>query len=63
MWRWSSAIPPASSDLFKFQIAGRSGIGKVGVLVVATAAVTRLFDSAVATYEQAVNLLPYMKIG
>lgn len=39
-------------DLFKFQIAGRSGIGKVGVLVVATAAVTRLFDSGVATYEQ-----------
>jgi len=50
-------------DLFKFQIAGRSGIGKVGVLVVATAAVTRLFDSGVATYEQALNLLPYMKIG
>ena len=50
-------------DLFKFQVAGRSGIGKVGVLVVATAAVTRLFDSGVATYEQAVNLLPYMKIG
>jgi len=50
-------------DLFKFQVAGRSGVGKVGVLVVATAPVTRLFDSGVATYEQAVNLLPYMNIG
>ncbi len=50
-------------DLFKFQVAGRSGIGKVGVLVVVTAAVARLFDSNVATYEQGVNLLPYMNIG
>ena len=50
-------------DLFKFQIAGRSGVGKVGVLVVATGPMTRLFDSGVATFEQAEKLLPAMNIG
>jgi hypothetical protein len=50
-------------DLFKFQIAGRSGVGKVGVLVVATGPMTRLFDSGVAMFEQAEKLLPAMNIG
>jgi len=50
-------------DLFKFQIAGRSGVGEVGVLVVATADLAKFFDSGVATFEQAVSLLPYMRIG
>jgi hypothetical protein len=50
-------------DLFKFQIAGRSGAGQIGVLVVATDRVARFFDQGVATFEQAVSLLPYMNIG
>lgn len=50
-------------DLFKFQIAGRSRQGDVGVLIVATAKLARFFDSGVATFEQAVSLLPYMRIG
>lgn len=50
-------------DLFKFQIASRSGSGEVGVLITATAQTAKFFDSGVATYEQAVGLLPYMKIG
>ena len=50
-------------DLFKFQIAGRSRVGDIGVLVVASSNVARFFDSGVATFEQAVNLLPYMSIG
>ena len=50
-------------DLFKFQIASRSGMGEVAVLIVATAQVAKFFDSGVATFEQAVGLLPYMRIG
>lgn len=50
-------------DLFKFQVAGRSGVGKVGVLVVCREPVARFFDQGVATYEQALSLLPYMNIG
>lgn len=50
-------------DLFKFQIASRSGAGEVGVLIVATSQTAKFFDSGVATYEQAIGLLPYMKIG
>lgn len=50
-------------DIFKFQIASRSGTGEVGVLIVATAQMAKFFDSGVATYEQAVNLIPYMRIG
>jgi hypothetical protein len=50
-------------DLFKFQIASRSGMGEVAVLIVATTQLAKLFDSGVGTFEQAVSLLPYMKIG
>lgn len=50
-------------DLFKFQIASRSGMGEVAVLIVATAQVAKFFDSGVATFEQATGLLPYMRIG
>jgi hypothetical protein len=50
-------------DLFKFQIASRSGVGEVAVLIVATAQLAKFFDSGVATYEQAVGLIPYMRIG
>lgn len=53
----------AFRDLFKFQIASRSGAGRLGVLVVATDRVARFFDQGVATYEQVVRLLPYMGIG
>jgi hypothetical protein len=50
-------------DLFKFQIANRSGVGEVGVLITATTEMGKFFDSGIATYEQAVGLLPYMRIG
>jgi hypothetical protein len=50
-------------DLFKFQMAGRSGAGEVGVVVVATDRVAKFFDQGVATFEQASNLLPYLAIG
>jgi hypothetical protein len=50
-------------DLFKFQIANRSNVGEAAVLVVATAQLAKFFDSGVATYEQAIGLLPYMRIG
>jgi restriction endonuclease BglII len=50
-------------DLFKFQIASRSSVGEAAVLIVATAQLAKFFDSGVATYEQAVGLLPYMRIG
>lgn len=50
-------------DLFKFQIASRSGMGEVAVLIVATVQLAKLFDSGVGTFEQAISLLPYMKIG
>jgi hypothetical protein len=53
----------AFRDLFKFQIASRSGAGRLGVLVVATDRVARFFDQGVATYEQVTRLLPYMGIG
>jgi len=50
-------------DLFKFQIAGTSGAAEVGIVVVATADLARMFDQGQATYEQAVTLLPYMRAG
>jgi hypothetical protein len=50
-------------DLFKFQIAGQTRAGDVGILVVATDRMARFFDSGVATYEQALRLMPYMRIG
>jgi hypothetical protein len=50
-------------DLFKFQIASRSGSGEVAVLIVATAQLAKFFDSGVATFEQAAGLVPYMRIG
>lgn len=50
-------------DLFKFHIAGTSGAADVGVIVLATADLARFFDQGVATYEQAVSLLPYMRVG
>ena len=53
----------AFRDLFKFQIASRSGAGRMGVLVVASDKVARFFDQGVATYEQVTRLLPYMGIG
>lgn len=56
-------IASAFRDLFKFQIASRSGAGRLGVLVVATDKVARFFDQGVATYEQVTRLLPYMGIG
>ena len=53
----------AFRDLFKFQIASRSGAGRLGVLVVASDRVARFFDQGVATFEQVARLLPYMGIG
>jgi len=50
-------------DLFKFQIASRSGVGEVAVLIVATGGLAKFFDSGVATFEQAIGLIPYMRIG
>jgi hypothetical protein len=50
-------------DLFKFQVASRSNTGEVAVLIVATAQLAKFFDSGVATFEQAVGLIPYMRIG
>lgn len=50
-------------DLFKFQIANRSGLGDVGVLIVATDRLARFHDQGVATYEAAQRLLPYLAIG
>jgi hypothetical protein len=50
-------------DLFKFQIAGQTNAGQVGILVTATSQVARFFDSGVATFEQAQRLLPFMRIG
>jgi hypothetical protein len=50
-------------DLFKFHIAGRSGSGSVGVVVVASDEIARFFDQGVATFEQARSLLPYISIG
>ena len=53
----------AFRDLFKFQIASRSGAGRMGVLVVASDRVAQFFDQGVATFEQVTRLLPYMGIG
>lgn len=50
-------------DLFKFHIAGTTGAAQVGVIVVATDALARLFDQGQARFEQAVSLLPYMRAG
>jgi Restriction endonuclease BglII len=50
-------------DLFKFHIAGTTGAAHVGVIVVATDALARLFDQGQARFEQAVSLLPYMRAG
>ncbi len=50
-------------DLFKFQVASRSRVGEVAILLVATERLARRFDSNVATFEGALKLLPYMAIG
>ncbi len=50
-------------DLFKFHIAGTTGAAQVGVIVVATDALARLFDQGQARFEQAVSMLPYMRAG
>jgi hypothetical protein len=50
-------------DLFKFHIAGTSGAAEVGVIVVATDRLARLFDQGQARFEQAVSMLPYMRAG
>jgi hypothetical protein len=50
-------------DVFKFQVANRSGAGDVGVLVVATERFARFFDSGVATFEGVQRLLPYLALG
>ena len=50
-------------DLFKFHIAGTTGAARVGVIVVATDALARLFDQGQARFEQAVSMLPYMRAG
>jgi hypothetical protein len=50
-------------DLFKFHIAGTTGAAQVGIVVVATDALARLFDQGQARFEQAVSLLPYMRAG
>ncbi len=50
-------------DLFKFHIAGTSGAAKVGVIVVATAQLAAFFDQGQATWESAISLLPYMRVG
>lgn len=48
-------------DLFKFHIAGTTGAAEVGVVVVATATLARLFDQNVATYQLAVQRLPHLR--
>ncbi len=50
-------------DVFKFQVANRSGAGDVGVVVVATERFARFFDSGVATFEGVQRLLPYFAVG
>jgi hypothetical protein len=50
-------------DLFKFQVASRSRLGEVAILIVATTQLAKFFDSGVATFEQAAGLVPYMRIG
>ncbi len=50
-------------DLFKFHIAGTTGAAQVGVIVVATDRLARLFDQGQARFEQAVSMLPYMRAG
>ncbi len=50
-------------DLFKFQVANRSGAGDVAVLVVATERFARFFDSGVATFETVKRILPYLRVG
>ena len=50
-------------DLFKFHIAGTTGAAQVGVIIVATDALARLFDQGQARFEQAVSMLPYMRAG
>ena len=50
-------------DLFKFQVANRSGAGDVAALIVATERFARFFDSGVATFESVRRLLPYLSVG
>lgn len=50
-------------DLFKFQVANRSGAGDVAVLIVATERFARFFDSGVATFETLRRYLPYLAVG
>jgi Restriction endonuclease BglII len=50
-------------DLFKFHVAGASGVGEVAVIVAATQEFAAFFDSGVATYEMLTRLKPYMRVG
>jgi hypothetical protein len=50
-------------DLFKFQVANRSNIADVGVLVLGTRRFAGLWDQNVAHFEDAVNRIPFMAIG
>lgn len=50
-------------DVFKFQIANRSGAGDVGVLVAGTQLTMKFCDQGVTTYEAAERMLPYLGIG
>jgi len=50
-------------DLFKFQIANRTGTGEAAVLVVATDQLAKFFDSGVTTMESARRALPFLAIG
>lgn len=50
-------------DIFKFQVANRSGAGQVAVAICAMDRFARFFDSGVTTFEAATRLLPYLAIG
>lgn len=50
-------------DVFKFQIANRSGAGDVGVLVAGTQLTMKFCDQGVTTFEAAERMLPYLGIG
>lgn len=50
-------------DLFKFQVAHRSGVGEAGVVVTATSRTTSLQDSGQADFELTKRAKPYMRLG
>ena len=49
-------------DLFKFQVAAREGVGRVGVLVAAVSTLARFHDSGITTFEKLVDLRPYLAL-